>query len=63
MIRFFDNPEHRRQRATEMRSHAENVLDLSAKATMLDIADQYEKLALRAEQRLRNEKPAASSAV
>jgi hypothetical protein len=57
--RSFDQPEHWRNRAEEMRRHAEDMRDLMAKATLLDIADQYDKLALRAEQRLRNEKPAA----
>jgi hypothetical protein len=42
-----------------MRRLAEDIRDLMAKATRLEIADQYETLALRAEQRLRNEKPAA----
>jgi hypothetical protein len=59
MNRSFDQPEHWRGRAEEMRKHAEDMRDLMAKATLLDIADQYDKLALRAEQRLRNEKPAA----
>lgn len=59
MNRSFDQPEHWRCRAEQMRVLAEDMRDLVAKASMLDIADQYEKLALRAEQRLRTEKPAA----
>jgi hypothetical protein len=57
--RSFDQPEHWRNRAEEMRRHAEDMRDLVAKAMMLEIADQYDKLALRAEQRLGTEKPAA----
>lgn len=59
MNKSFDNPEHWRQRAKEMRRLAEDLRDLIAKATLPEIADQYERLALRAEQRLRDQKPAA----
>ena len=59
MNRSFDQPEHWRSRAETMRTLAADIRDLMAEATMLEIADQYETLALRAEQRLRNEKPAA----
>jgi hypothetical protein len=59
MNRSFDNPDHWRQRAEEMRRLAKDLHDLIAKATMLEVADQYERLALRAEQRLRGDKPAA----
>ena len=59
MNRSFDQPEHWRSRAEKMRVLAEDMRDLVAKATMLEIADQYEKLALRAEQRSQNEKSAA----
>jgi hypothetical protein len=54
-----DHPEHWRQRAGEMRAHAREMRDLAARASMLDIADQYDRLALRAEERLRRLKTAA----
>ena len=59
MTASFDQPEHWRQRAEEMRRLAEGVSDLVAKAGMLQIADQYDRFAARAEERLRNQKPAA----
>jgi hypothetical protein len=48
-----NNPEHWRHRAKEMRAHSDQATDLVSKATMLGIAEDYEKLARRAEQRLR----------
>jgi hypothetical protein len=48
-----NDPKHWRQRAEEARVHAEDVFDPEAKKTMLRIAEDYEKLAERAEQRLR----------
>jgi hypothetical protein len=59
MNRSFDNPEHWRQRAQEMRTLADDMRDLVATATMLEIADQYDYLATRAAERLRSPKPAA----
>jgi hypothetical protein len=44
-------PEHWRQRAQEMRTLAYAMRDLVARDSMLEIADQYERLALRAEER------------
>ena len=55
----FDNPEHWRQRAEEMRALAQEMHDLVAMTSMLEIADQYDGLALRAQERLRGQKTAA----
>ena len=41
MTTSFDQPEHWRQRAREMRSLAHEMRDFIARASMLEIADQY----------------------
>jgi len=46
-----DDPEHWRKRAEEARAIAVQMTDAHAKAIMLTIAQDYEKLAVRAEQR------------
>jgi hypothetical protein len=55
--------EHWRSRAEEARVLAELMGDPVAKGAMLELADQYERLAQRAEERLELEKrpPAPSS--
>jgi hypothetical protein len=51
MSNLLEDPNHWRQRAQEVRSIAEGLNDPEAKATMQQIADAYELLAKRAEQR------------
>ncbi len=53
MSRSFDDPKHWRERAQEARLHAEQIDDPISKRMMLQVAEDYEKLATRAEQRLR----------
>ena len=48
----FNDPDHWRQRAEESRILAEQMSDEAEKKTMLGIADDYDKLAVRAAQRL-----------
>ena len=51
MPSFADDPAHWRKRADEARAMAEQMTDRDAKQMMLGIAEDYEKLAKRAEQR------------
>jgi hypothetical protein len=46
-----DDPAHWRDRAEEARSHAEQMGDETSRQTMLQIADDYERLAKHAERR------------
>jgi len=52
----FNNPEHWRQRAEEMRTLAEDMKDDVARTTMMRIANDYDKLAVRASIRLGGDK-------
>jgi hypothetical protein len=46
-----DTPEHWRHRAEEMRTLADQIIDEKSKQTILRIAEDYEQLSRRAEER------------
>jgi hypothetical protein len=48
------DPQHWRRRAEETRTLADQLTDAEAKRKMLKIAEDYETLAIRAQQRLRH---------
>jgi hypothetical protein len=48
---YINDPQHWRDRAAEMRALADRMTDSETKAIMWDLAEDYEKLAVRAEQR------------
>jgi hypothetical protein len=54
---FINDPQHWRGRAEEARTLAEQMSDETSKQMMLRIADDYGRLAERAEQRARHSPP------
>jgi hypothetical protein len=48
---YINDPGHWRDRAEEMRALAQDVQDEAARQTMLRLAQDYDRLAARAEQR------------
>jgi hypothetical protein len=50
-VRFIDDPKHWRSRAAKMRMLADEMSDESARTMMLKLADDYDELGDRAEER------------
>ena len=48
---LLDNPEYWRKRAEEARVVAESIRDAKSRETMLGVAEDYERMAMRAEDR------------
>jgi hypothetical protein len=60
---FPDDPQHWRLRAEEARVHSELMRDPNSRRAMLEIADLYEQIARRAEERVQDseKRPSAAS--
>jgi hypothetical protein len=56
--KLLNDPMHWRNRAEEARAQAKQLNDPEARRKMLEIADGYERIAERAEQRLRGSEKA-----
>lgn len=54
---YADNPNLWRERAEEARVQAEQLSDPSLRQRMLSVAENYERMAFRAEERLAQERP------
>jgi hypothetical protein len=54
---YINDPKHWRERAEEARALAGQMTDPEAKATMLGIAEDYEKMAKRAQDRATGDSP------
>ncbi len=53
----FNDPKHWRHRAKEARTNAEHMTDPDARTMMFTIAEDYERLAKRAEERMLWKRP------
>ena len=56
----FNDPQHWLDRAAEAREVAAKMTDMGARAEMLTIADEYQKIAERAAARLKEAKPSST---
>jgi hypothetical protein len=54
---FINDPEHWRSRAKETRAIADQMTDADSRSAMLRIADDYDRLAERAAQRVAGRSP------
>ena len=62
MVSQLDQPDHFRSRAEELRAVAEMISEPTARANLLKLANDYDKLASRAEERIANRaRPYSSS--
>ena len=58
---FVDNPEHWRQRAAEARAIADQLRDSQSKHDMEEVAKTYDRMAERAEERMKKNRPPQST--
>jgi rubrerythrin len=54
MASFSDDPHHWRIRAEQARTHADQLTDQKSKEMMIEIADSYDRLAKRAQERAKS---------
>jgi hypothetical protein len=57
VVLIHNDPEHWRERATEARALADKMTDAADKKAMIEIAEKYDRLVLRAPERLAQRPP------
>jgi hypothetical protein len=53
MAAIYNDPQHWRDRANEARSLADKMTEIDSQARMVGVAEEYERIAARAHQRLK----------